>query len=164
VPSDKNFAYQTIAANMRGFNYNARNGASVALINTELRVPFLRYFSKTKLRSSFLRNLQVVGFVDAGTAWHGTDPFSAENPLNTLTLVNPPTVKVDVTYYRNPIVVGYGFGVRTMILGYFLKLDYGWGWETRHMTIKITAFVSIARNIVSAGMLAKAQPNAATSK
>jgi hypothetical protein len=140
VPQDKNFAYQTIAANMRGFKYNARNGASVALINTELRVPFLRYLSKRKLKSSFLRNLQAVGFIDAGTAWHGSDPFSSDNPLNTLTLSNPPTVVVDVTYYRNPIVVGYGFGVRTMILGYFLKLDYGWGWETRRVSKPVLHF------------------------
>ena len=140
VPQDKNFAYQTIAANMRGFKYNARNGSSVALINAELRVPFMRYLSRKKLRSSFLRNLQVVAFADVGTAWHGTDPFSSENPLNTLTLTNPPTVKVDVTYYRNPIVVGYGFGARTMILGYFLKLDYGWGWETKRVNKPVLYF------------------------
>ncbi len=140
VPQDKNFAYQTIAANMRGFKYNARNGSSVALINTELRVPFLRYMSKKKMKSSFLRNMQVVGFVDVGTAWHGSNPFSSDNPLNTITLENPPTVVVDVTYYRNPIVLGYGFGVRTMILGYFLKLDYGWGLETRRSNEPILHF------------------------
>jgi hypothetical protein len=131
VPSDKNFAYQTIAANMRGFDYNARNGSSVVLINTELRVPFLRYLSRGKLRSSFLRNLQVVGFLDAGTAWHGRDPFSSENPLNTLTLVSPPTVRVDVKYFRNPVVFGYGAGLRTMLFGYYFKADYAWGWETK---------------------------------
>jgi hypothetical protein len=140
IPQDKNFAYQSIAANMRGFEYNARNGSSVALINMELRVPFMRYLSRKKIRSSFLRNLQVVGFVDVGTAWHGTDPFSSENPLNTLQLTNPPTVKVDVTYYRNPVVVGYGVGARTMILGYFLKLDYGWGWETNRINRPVLHF------------------------
>ncbi len=131
VPGDKNFAYQTIAANMRGFNYNARNGSSVVLINTELRVPFVRYLSRGKLRSSFLRNLQVVGFVDAGTAWHGRDPFSSENPLNTLTLVSPPTVRVDVKYFRNPVVIGYGAGLRTMLFGYYFKADYAWALETK---------------------------------
>jgi hypothetical protein len=140
VPRDKNFAYQTIAASMRGFKYNARNGSSVALVNTELRVPFLRYLSRKKLKSSFLRNMQAVGFIDAGTAWHGTDPFSSDNPLNTLTIENPPTVKVNVTYYRNPIIIGYGFGVRTMILGYFLKLDYGWGWETGRVNKPVLQF------------------------
>ena len=34
-----NYAFQTLAANMRGFNRNIRNGTSYALINTELRIP-----------------------------------------------------------------------------------------------------------------------------
>lgn len=130
VPQDKNFAYQTLAAQLRGFQFNARNGASVALVNTELRVPFMKYLSKRKIKSSFFRNLQVVGFFDVGTAWHGTDPFSDDNPLNTVNLSNPPTVNVQVKYFRNPIVFGYGAGVRTLLFGYFLKLDYAWGWET----------------------------------
>lgn len=130
VPGDKNFAYQTLAAQMRGFQFNARNGASVALVNTELRVPFLKYLTKRKIKSSFLRNLQVVGFFDVGTSWHGKDPFSKENPLNTVILNNPPTVQVEVKYFRNPIVYGYGAGIRTLLFGYFLKLDYAWGWET----------------------------------
>ncbi len=131
VPNDKNFAYQTIAANMRGFDYNARNGSSVVLINTELRVPFVRYLSRGTLQSAFLRNLQAVGFVDVGTAWHGRDPFSAENPLNTLTLTNPPTVQVDVKYFRNPVIVGYGAGLHALLFGYYLKADYAWGIETK---------------------------------
>ncbi|MDQ3015434.1 MAG: outer membrane protein assembly factor [Bacteroidota bacterium] len=131
VPEDKNFAYTSIAANMRGFKYNARNGSSVVLTNAELRVPVLQYLSRQKIRSSFLRNIQVVGFVDAGTAWHGPDPFGAENPLNTVVLTNPPTVEVTVNYYRNPLIVGYGGGLRTMLFGYLMKLDYGWNWETK---------------------------------
>lgn len=130
VPGDKNFAYQSIAASMRGFNYNARNGSSVVLVNAELRIPFIRYFSRGKIRSAFLRNIQAVGFLDVGTAWHGRDPFSDENPLNTLTLVSPPTVRVDVKYFRNPVVVGYGAGLRALVFGYYVKADYAWGWET----------------------------------
>ncbi len=126
-----NFAYTGLAANMRGFRYNARNGNSYVLTNTELRVPLLQYLSSQKIRSSFLRNIQIIGFIDAGTAWHGPNPFSPENPLNTVVLTNPPTVEVTVSYYRNPLVVGYGAGIRTMIFGYFLKLDYGWNWETK---------------------------------
>ena len=140
VLGDENFAYQTIAANMRGFKYNARNGSSVALLNTELRIPFVRYLSKRKIKSAFLRNMQLNAFLDVGTAWHGSDPFSSENPLNTLVLTNPPTVIVNVKYFRNPIVVGYGLGVRTSIFGYFLKLDYGWGLETQRVNEPILYF------------------------
>jgi hypothetical protein len=131
VPNDINFAYTTIAANMRGFKYNARNGSSVALINTELRIPVFQYLSNQKLRSSFLRNIQIVGFVDAGTAWHGANPFGPKNPLNTVVLTNPPTVEVIVNYYRNPLIVGYGAGIHALLFGYLVKLDYGWNWETK---------------------------------
>ncbi len=131
VPEGKNFAYTSLAANMRGFKYNARNGTSVVLTNAELRIPVLQYLSRQKIRSSFLRNIQVVGFVDAGTAWHGKDPFGPDNPLNTVVLTNPPTVEVIVNYYRNPLIVGYGAGLRTMLFGYLLKVDYGWNWETK---------------------------------
>ncbi|MEP6646730.1 MAG: hypothetical protein ABJC12_06550, partial [Saprospiraceae bacterium] len=108
VPDNISFAYTGLAANMRGFRYNARNGSSVALTNTELRIPILQYLSRQKIRSSFLRNIQVVGFLDAGTAWHGPNPFSPENPLNTVVLTNPPTVEVTINYYRNPLIIGYG--------------------------------------------------------
>ena len=131
VPPDINFAYTALAANMRGFKYNARNGSSVVLANAEVRVPILQYLSRQKIRSSFLRNIQAVGFIDAGTAWHGNDPFGPKNPLNTVVLTSPPTVEVTVNYYRNPLIVGYGFGMRTMLFGYFAKVDYGWNWETK---------------------------------
>lgn len=131
VPTGANFAYTSLAANMRGFRYNARNGSSVALFNGELRVPIFQYLSQQRIRSSLLRNTQLVGFLDAGTAWHGSNPFGPDNPLNTIVLTNPPTVHVVVNYYRNPLIVGYGAGLRTLLFGYIVKLDYGWNWETK---------------------------------
>ena len=130
-PTDGNFAYQTLSTNMRGFRLNIRNGNSFAVLNTELRVPVFRYFSR-RIRSSFFRNFQLIGFFDAGTAWQGLNPFSKENPLNTI-FINDPlnNIFVKVNYFRDPIVAGYGFGVRSMLFGYFIRLDYAWGIETR---------------------------------
>lgn len=140
VPSDREFAYTALGANMRGFEYNARNGSSVLLANAELRIPVFQYLSKQKIRSSFIRNLQMVAFADAGSAWHGSNPFGTGNPLNTVVLTNPPTVEVTVNYYRNPFIVGYGLGARTLVFGYFLKLDYGWSWETETVRDPILHF------------------------
>ena len=131
LPENKQFAYQGLAANMRGFPQNIRNGASYALFNMELRVPFVQYLSRRKLRSAFYRNLQLVGFFDAGSAWHGLSPYGEDNPLNMLDISRPPTLNVHVNYYRDPIVFGYGAGLRALVFGYFLKLDYAWGIETR---------------------------------
>ncbi len=129
-PTEGNYAYQTLASNMRGFRWNIRNGGSFALANLELRVPAFRYIMP-RTRSSFFRNFQLLGFFDVGTAWQGTTPFSKENPLNTVVVSNPPTVSIKVNYFRDPIVAGYGFGVRTVLFGYFLRVDYAWGIETR---------------------------------
>ena len=119
----------TFANNVRGFKSNIRNGTSYALINTELRVPVFKYFSR-RIKSSFFRSFQLVGFFDIGTAWEGLSPYSNNNPLNITTVTNG-AVSLSINYFRDPIVMGYGAGVRAMLFGYFLKLDYGWGIESR---------------------------------
>lgn len=129
-----NFAFQTLAANMRGFPINIRNGNSYALLNTELRVPIFKYLSR-QLNSGFLRNFQAVGFFDIGTAWAGPSPFREDNPLNTTVYAEGEAGKefiyVTLNYFRDPIVAGYGVGVRALLFGYFIRADYGWGLETR---------------------------------
>ena len=131
-PTGDDFSYQTLAANLRGFKQNIRNGNSFALLNAELRVPIFKYFSRSTPRSSFLRNFQIVGFFDIGTAWQGLSPFEKDNPLNTVTIERPNNpVSLKVNFFRDPVVAGYGAGIRTMLFGYFLRLDYGWGIETR---------------------------------
>ena len=130
LPNNINFAYEAPAVSMRGFDQNVRNGASYLLTNMELRVPVLHYFLNKPIRSNFARNLQLVGFLDVGTAWHGTSPYSDDNSLNNVTVSNP-TVISRVTYYRDPIVVGAGAGLRVQLFGYFFRLDYAVGLETR---------------------------------
>jgi hypothetical protein len=131
VPSD-NYAFQTVAAQMRGFQQNARNGTAYVLANMELRVAIFRYLSSRPLRRAFWRDFQVVGFFDAGTAWHGFSPFSRDNPLNTVLVANT-TVNMTVNYFKDPIVAGYGVGVRLPLLGYFIRGEYAWGIETREV-------------------------------
>ncbi|MBT8218719.1 MAG: outer membrane protein assembly factor [Bacteroidia bacterium] len=124
------FVYQTLAANLRGFKRNIRNGNSYALVNAELRIPIFRYFSK-RIRSSFFKNFQLVGFADAGTAWQGKSPFSSDNPVNIFTVTSPPLISVDVKSVREPIVAGYGVGARIQLFGYLIRLDYAWGIENK---------------------------------
>ncbi len=131
VPQGENFAYQTLAANLRGFKQNIRNGSSYALLNSELRVPIFKYFSNKPVLGSFWRNFQLLAFFDVGTAWQGNNPYRGDNPLNTVYVYNPPTVAVKVNYFRDPLVAGYGVGVRAPIFGMYLRVDYGWGIETR---------------------------------
>ncbi len=131
IPQTQEFAFQTLATNLRGFDQNIRNGTSYALVNAELRVPIFRYFSKRAIRNNFIRNFQLVAFGDVGTAWHGNNPFSTDNPLNIVDLSVPGNpVEVRVNFFRDPIVAGYGVGARAVLFGYFLRLDYARGVET----------------------------------
>lgn len=130
VSMDENYAYQTLATPMRGFTQNIRNGNSFALLNTELRMPIFRYIMNKPLKSDFFNNLQVVGFTDVGTAWTGKSPYDDENSLNTQVIGGPPQpVTVIVETRREPIVAGYGWGLRSRLLGYFMRVDWSWGWE-----------------------------------
>lgn len=68
---DNNYAFQSLAVNMRGFIQNAANGNNAMVINSEFRLPvFTTLFSKP-INNAFLRNFQIIQFVDLGTAWNG---------------------------------------------------------------------------------------------
>ncbi len=128
IDYSKNYAYQALATNLRGFSQNIRNGSNFAVFNTELRWPIFRYLAGHPLSSGFLNNFQVVGFADVGAAWNGLHPFTDENAWNREVITNGPmTITLDAN--RDPIVGGYGVGVRSQLLGYFIRLDWAWGVE-----------------------------------
>lgn len=128
IPIDlsQNYFYQTMSVPMRGFFYNARNGSSFGLFNTELRVPIVRYLVNRPIRSDFFNHLQIAAFGDLGAAWTGSDPYSEDNTFNRVTIVRNPLTIV-LNSQREPIVAGYGFGLRTRLLGYFVRADWAWG-------------------------------------
>ncbi|MBK9731714.1 MAG: hypothetical protein IPO83_10595 [Chitinophagaceae bacterium] len=126
VDGSAGYAFQTLAVNVRGFPQNIRNGNSYALANTEIRFPVFSFFITTPIRSELVRNFQLVAFADAGTAWQGISPYDENNPFNSSNITQGP-VTVHVNYFREPVVVGYGGGARTTILGYFLRVDCAQG-------------------------------------
>jgi len=128
IDYSQNFAFQTLATPLRGFDQNIRNGTSFAVLNSELRIPVFRYLINRPLRSNFLNNLQVVGFADVGTAWTGPSPYSSENFLNEET-VEQGNISVTINTQVEPVVAGFGYGLRSELLGYFVKADWGYGWE-----------------------------------
>jgi len=129
VSTTQNYAFQTLATNMRGFIQNARNGNSFAVINSELRLPIFDYLTTRSISSDFLQNFQVIGFADIGTAWNGRSPWT--NTVFTSTVIGSNQTPLIVTLYdqHNPLIGGVGWGVRTRIWGYFVKFDRAWGVE-----------------------------------
>lgn len=128
IAYDKNYAFQALATNMRGFKQNIRNGNSFLVYNSELRLPVFRYFINRPLKSEILNNFQIVGFADVGSAWEGWNPFSEDNSLFVHTIQNHPFTII-VRRQKNPIVGGFGPGLRTKLFGYFVKTDLAWGVE-----------------------------------
>jgi hypothetical protein len=126
VNQNNNYSFQTIVTNMRGFRQNIRNGNNYAVINSELRIPLFTYLFHAPIRSAFIKNFQLVAFTDIGTAWEGFNPYSKDNPIFT-GIIGAPPVTVEVDYYRNPFVTGYGAGIRSVLLGYFFRFDVAWG-------------------------------------
>lgn len=128
---DLSYAYKVNAFHLRGFDNNIRNGGTFMLTNAELRIPIMQYILGKNRGIGFLRYLQIVGFFDTGLAWYGTSPYGSLNPLNKITLTSPPVLTLEVEYFRDPLVMGYGVGLRTQLFGYFVKFDYARGIETR---------------------------------
>ncbi|WP_246853544.1 hypothetical protein [Rufibacter aurantiacus] len=124
TPAD--YFYLDFAMPMRGFNYYARNGTRYVLWNSELRLPIFQYLFEGPINSGFFRNLQMVGFFDAGTAYNRGNPFSEDNSVNTQPVPRPP-FEVIVRNFRNPFMYGYGFGARTTLLGVYGRFDMAWG-------------------------------------
>lgn len=125
---DVNYIYKSLAVNMRGFSQNIRNGNSYAMINSEIRWPIIRYFSNHPVKSAFWDHFQVVGFADVGTAWNGFQPYSENNSLNKRIIEKNPFI-IRVETVGEPIVAGYGLGIRSELFGYFIRLDHAWGIE-----------------------------------
>lgn len=129
-PSNKtNYAFQSLATNLRGYDQNSRNGNTYALINAELRFPVLSTILRRPIQSPILKHLQLVAFLDMGSAWEGILPTSQSfERYNYFSYPpNNPTIKIAVPNYSdNGIAIGYGTGVRTQIFGYFARFDAAW--------------------------------------
>ena len=125
--NSKEWIFQALATNMRGFNKNARNGNSFALFNTEVRIPLLQTLFHLKTNSDFLNNFQIVAFSDIGSAWDGWKFNTSQQQY----LYSQPYGSINKYAFisrENPLLVGYGTGIRTTIIGYMLKAD--WAWNT----------------------------------
>jgi hypothetical protein len=126
--ADENYVFQTLVTNMRGFFQNTRNGNNFAVINSELRFPIFSYLLNRPIKSDFIKNFQLIGFLDVGTAWNGISPYDPENAINTRTL-DFGNLRIVLDSQKEPIIAGIGPGVRTRLFGYFLRFDYAWGIE-----------------------------------
>lgn len=123
------YAYQSLAVNLRGFNQNVSNGNNALVINSEIRVPVFSTFFNRPINNAFLRNFQLVQFVDLGTAWNGTYNKLKRPAVSYGQAGNPLSVKIEAGGI-GPFAGGYGFGARSTLLGYFIRFDAAWEMNT----------------------------------
>ena len=141
IDYDQNYLYQTLATNMRGFRQNIRNGNSFVVLNSELRFPVFSYLLDQPINIKFIKNFQLVAFGDVGTAWTGWNPYDLNNSLYT-SHYHDGNLDISVTRQKNPIVGGVGLGVRTTVLGYFVRGDMAWGIEDGQLIRKPQFYLS----------------------
>ncbi len=141
VDYTQNFAYQTLATNMRGFSQNIRNGNNFVVLNSELRFPVFSYFMNRPINLKFIRDFQIVAFGDIGTAWTGWNPYDPSNSLYN-THISDGNLDITVTEMKEPLVGGIGFGLRTSILGYFVRGDVAWGIQDGQIAKKPRFYLS----------------------
>ena len=125
----QNYTYQSLAVNMRGFRQNIANGNNAIVLNSEIRVPVFSTFFNKPINNAFLRNLQLVQFVDLGTAWEG-ELKNIRRPQNIYGDVGDPNNPQPTVRFKaggiGPFAGGYGFGARSTLLGYFVRVDAAW--------------------------------------
>jgi hypothetical protein len=124
------YAFQTLGVNLRGFNQNVANGDRDFIINSEFRLPLFTTLFNKPINNAFLRNFQLIQFFDLGNAWTGSFK-NLSRPTQVYSDPNYPNLSVLVKAGGiGPFAGSYGFGARSTLLGYFLRLDVGWEMNT----------------------------------
>ena len=126
---DPRYGFQTLSTPLRGYKQYARVGNNMFLFNTEFRLPVITTFLKRPIQSTILKNLQLVAFCDMGDAWSGflPDANATTSKYTFPTSPQPNSANNVFVQFSIPnsggLAVGYGGGLRTSILGYYVRLD-----------------------------------------
>lgn len=110
--------------NLRGYNYNTLQGRNVLTFSGELRLPVNELLKSTSIQSNFFQNLQIIGFYDIGSAWDDLSPFEEQNNVNLEEIDNDGSpFSAIINNFSNPWLQSTGVGVRTMLFGFFSRMD-----------------------------------------
>lgn len=126
VPTEnQDILFVEYATNLRGFDYATLFGNNVLLLNAEFRLPIVQALTNAPISSNFFRHLQLIAFYDIGTSWSGKPPFNGETSVSFDRIKSGP-FQIDVKNYLNPWLYSYGLGMRSVMLGYYMKIDVAW--------------------------------------
>jgi hypothetical protein len=122
---NQDLLFTEYATGLRGFDYATLFGNNALLFNAELRMPLARAIAGSPISSNFFRNMQFIAFYDMGTSWSGEPPFNSQNSVSYKVIKGGP-FEAQLKNYLNPWLYSYGVGMRSVMLGYYLKFDVAW--------------------------------------
>ncbi len=130
------------ATPLRGHKFNTTFGDKFSLLNAEFRFPLFAAVLPGPIPLIPLYNITGVAFVDAGAAWGFENYFSESKQLD-FKVATPEAVflnpndgtprdgeplegDIESTVIDGDILIGAGFGLRTILLGLPFRYDVGW--------------------------------------
>jgi outer membrane protein assembly factor BamA len=111
------FVFATPILPLRGYDINAQNGSYFGLLNAEFRFPIVAALLPGPIPILPLYNIQGTAFLDAGSVWGGR---GVDQRFNVFRRDGQGRRVLD-----DPLV-GAGLGLRTILLGYPVRLDWAW--------------------------------------
>ena len=127
------FVFATPVLPLRGYDINSRNGSYFGLMNAEFRFPLVAALLPGPVPLIPLYNIQGSAFLDAGSLWGGRGADKRFNVFRD---------NDDGKRVFDDLLVGGGFGLRTILLGYPVRLDYAWPFDGQRFG-KRTVYFSI---------------------
>ncbi|MEL7361241.1 MAG: BamA/TamA family outer membrane protein [Bacteroidota bacterium] len=121
IEDEDDFVFGTPVLPLRGYGFNEGNGPDggsgdrFALANAEFRFPLFAAILPGPLPVFPLYNIQGVGFVDAGAI--SNNGYSAFR------------TNADGERVFDDLLMGTGFGLRTIFLGYPIRVDWAWPYD-----------------------------------
>lgn len=131
ISSPNTLIFADFTTNMKGFVLNKMAGNNHAVANFELRLPLAKFMNLSQSSSNVIKNFQANIFSDLGSVWNKNGPFKKENDINTKPILSKTPFSGTVSDFQPPFLFGYGIGVRSVVMNYFVKYDLAWGIENR---------------------------------
>ena len=125
------FIFATPVLPLRGYDINAQNGSHFGLLNAEFRFPLIAALLPGPIPLIPLYNIQGTAFLDAGSIWGGR---GVDRRFNVFTRDEQGRRVFD------DLLVGAGFGLRTILLGYPVRVDFAWPYDGRSFGERRTYF------------------------
>ncbi|HEX9951845.1 MAG TPA: peptidase S9 [Rubricoccaceae bacterium] len=135
VEGPDDFVFATPVLPLRGFGFNEAAGDRFALANAEVRLPLLAALVPGTLPLPALTRLQATAFLDAGIIADGRiDVF--QTPTDSAGAALPRVL--------DDLLLGAGAGLRTVVLGYPLHIDWAAPFDGRRFgDVRVYASVGL---------------------